>query len=98
MSERPQSKWIRFMEEPRDAKRKTPIFAVLTKDDADKGDGGFYQGDELGQVRWYSPWRRFTFFVSGAGEVLFESQCLRDIAAFCDWLMAERKAQRQAVS
>ena len=85
MSERPSSKWVSFYLDAGRKGRKTQVYGVTTK--GDKGDGGDYA--ELGEVRWYSPWRRYSFFPTNGS--LFESQCLRDIAAFCDWLMAERK-------
>ena len=39
-------------------------------------------GALLGIVQWYAPWRRFAF-VAYAGCV-FEQDCLRDIATFCE--------------
>jgi hypothetical protein len=47
---------------------------------------------ELGEVRWHGAWRCFAFFP--AAGTLFEPTCLRDLAAFIDWLMGERKAAR----
>ena len=78
MSERPPSKWVRF-DLAGQQKPKTQVYDVTTTDDR----------AELGQVRWWGPWRRYSFFPYRG--TLFESQCLRDIAAFCDWLMDERK-------
>ena len=87
MSERPPSKWVRF-DLAGQQKPKTQVYDVSTKDD--KGDGDGYH--EMGQVRWWGPFRRYSFFPHQG--TLFESQCLRDIAAFCDWLMAERKRRK----
>jgi hypothetical protein len=82
--ERPQAKWIVFSEAP--PKPKTRVFEVYTKD---------LQG-HLGIISWYAPWRRYAFDPSA--NTVYESQCLRDIAAFCDWLMAERKLEKLAAA
>jgi len=73
------SKWIIFVEgEP---KPKTKTWHVVTKEDG--GKPGFEEGgNELGEVRWYGPWRCYAFFP--AGGTLFEKDCLRDIADFCE--------------
>lgn len=39
-------------------------------------------GNRIGQVRWYGPWRKYTFWPEP--NCVFEEQCLRDIAAFCE--------------
>lgn len=36
---------------------------------------------KLGEIKWYSAWRKYAFFPSPA--TLFESQCLQDISQFC---------------
>jgi hypothetical protein len=89
---RPTSRWIDFIERPRPATRKTPVYAVVKKR---KGKDGASEEDvlpELGEVRWYGAWRSFAFFA--ANGTLFEPTCLRDLAAFIDWLMGLRKAAR----
>lgn len=85
----PESKWITFHKASVTRARKTLVFLVTTKENGKPEEAG---GQVLGRVSWYSPWRRYSFFPEPG--TLFESQCLRDIAAFCDWLMAERKAAR----
>lgn len=46
----------------------------------------------VGCVQWFAPWRRYNFFpVEGS---CYDAQCLRDLAGFCDNLMAERKAKK----
>lgn len=47
-------------------KRKTPIVFVCNK-----------SGDELGQIKFYSQWRRFVFYPKA--DTLFDSNCLEDI-------------------
>ena len=64
------SKYLTF-EGPYDLPNgKTKIWHVLTKDTSSK----------LGQVRWYAPWRRYTFWPNA--NCVFEQDCLRDIADF----------------
>lgn len=59
---------------------KTAIYSVSAKDG----------GATLGAVRWYAPWRKYAFFPRP--ETLYEQDCLRDIAAFCE---AETRAHRE---
>lgn len=80
--DRPNAKWVKFEEQRVPETRKTRIFDVLAKQG----------GETLGYVSWYAPWRRYSFTPSRppTGYLVFESDCLRDIAAFCDWLMMDR--------
>lgn len=89
---RPASRWIDFIEQPRPASRKTPVFDVVKKREgkASAGEEGMLHA--LGQVRWFGAWRCYAFFP--ANGTLFEPTCLGDLAAFCAWLMAKRKAVR----
>lgn len=50
-------------------------------------------GSLLGQVKWYGGFRKYSFFPEQ--NIVFETQCLKDIAAFLDKLMLERKTERQ---
>lgn len=47
----------------------------------------------LGQVKWYGAFRKYSFFPEP--NIVFETQCLKDIASFLDQLMLERKIQKQ---
>lgn len=49
----------------------------------------------LGHVKWYSGFRKYSFFPQP--NIVFESQCLKDISLFLDQLMIERKLQKQSV-
>jgi hypothetical protein len=49
--------------------RKTQIWEV-------RAQGGFV----LGQVKWFSRWRKYCFFANG--ETVYEQTCLADIAEF----------------
>lgn len=46
----------------------------------------------LGEVRWYGPWRRYTFHPSEG--TLFDRNCMNEIIVFIDQLMDDRKAKR----
>ena len=47
----------------------------------------------LGQVRWYSQWRRYTFLPEG--HMVFDAACLQEIAKFLDDQMAIRAQDPQ---
>lgn len=67
----PQPKWIRFEKLPRIYKQVTDRWLVVT-----------LSGEPLGIVKWYSPWRQYSFCPQPA--TVFERTCLRDIATFCE--------------
>ena len=62
-------------------------------------EGVTAHGPELGEVRWFSRWRKYSFFPEG-GKV-FEETCLREIAYFCEtatkFHMAALKEKKKAV-
>lgn len=60
------SKWLDFRV-VYEAGRKTPIIEVRSKS----------QGNLLGSVKWYSPWRQYVFFPLGA--TVWNHECLNDI-------------------
>lgn len=68
--------YIEFQERIQDPKRKTKTFAVVPK-----GWGG-REAEVLGEVRWFSRWRCYSFFPSCA--TIYEQVCLRHIALFCE--------------
>ena len=65
------AKWIEFRQ----------VFAVSHKTLTNKWEVVTKQGGHLGYVKWYSGWRRYCFFPSPG--TLYEQDCLRDIAEFC---------------
>ncbi len=73
------SKWIEFVKRDRKPDMKTDIYDIVSKDGI----------SELGKIKWYGPWRKYSFFPNDL--CVFEKQCLLDIVAFIDGLMAERK-------
>jgi len=46
-------------------------------------------GGVLGQVKWFPQWRKYSFFPVQC--TVYEKQCLRDIANFCEQLMEYRR-------
>jgi len=72
------SKWIAFKEVGR--KSKTKVFEVRTK--APKEPYMDESGILLGEVCWTGRWRQYAFFPEAG--MMFERQCLRDIADFCE--------------
>jgi hypothetical protein len=44
----------------------------------------------LGYVKWYSPWRRYCFFIDKPS-LVFDTGCLGEICDFINKLMLERK-------
>jgi hypothetical protein len=65
-------KWIDFDLVDLPAKNKTKIWNIRTKD----------SHDLIGVVRWHCPWRKYCLF--GITEVVYEQDCLRDIAEFIE--------------
>lgn len=75
-------KWI-DIEEVGDT-GKTKRFGVFAKDGR----------SPLGEISWFGRWRRYTF-KPFAGTV-YEQQCLRDIAAFCELQTKTHKEKAKA--
>jgi hypothetical protein len=65
-------KWIEFVLRGSSPSGKTERWSVHAK----QGGGA------LGEVKWYPGWRRYCFFPFAG--TLYEQDCLRDIAAFCE--------------
>ena len=77
-----QGKWIYFdLLEPLRKGQKTQIWQVMSQ------QGGF-----LGDIKWYSPWRTYSFFPDS--DTLYEDDCLKEIANFIGRLMNERKLRK----
>lgn len=75
------SKWITFvLLDKLDSRRLTDTWRIESK------DGGFY----LGEIKWYSSWRKYCFFPFPT--TIFEEDCLRDIAEFCESETRKRRA------
>jgi hypothetical protein len=68
---REESGWVAFVTQPHGA-RKTGVWTVETIDG----------GECLGVVKFYPQWRRYAFFP--ALQTVYESDCLRNIADFCE--------------
>ena len=78
------SKYIHFgvIEE----KPKTTVYGVFSKS----------SGDKLGEVRWYAPWRQYSFKTMNDPryETWFNPDCLDYITYFIRELMKQRKLHR----
>lgn len=77
-----QFKWIRF--EEIDHSGTTRKFNCFNSE----------YGSHLGVVKWYGSFRKYSFFPEE--NIVFESQCLKDIASFLESLMLERKLKTQS--
>lgn len=64
--------WIGFSPNVRGLKAKTDTWEVWSLDEA----------NHLGQVRWYSPWRKYCFFPGH--DTVWEQDCLRFVAEFVE--------------
>jgi hypothetical protein len=71
------SKWINF-EQSGDT-GKTKIWRITTKE----------EGFVLGEIKWYAPWRKYSFFP--LGETIYENTCLMDIVNFIQTQTEVRK-------
>jgi len=77
--------WIRFGPPTQRDGQKTLRFLVTTADNR----------SVLGTVAWYSQWRRYAFYPTHG--TVFEQDCLREIADFCETKTREHKqTARQA--
>lgn len=65
--------YIHFESAGESASGKTKLWHVLSND----------QACVLGTVAWYAPWRKYAFSALSSACV-FEQDCLRDIADFCE--------------
>jgi hypothetical protein len=45
--------------------------------------------EQLGEVRWYAPWRRYCFYATVSG-VIFDAACLMELREFIHARMQER--------
>lgn len=80
-------KWIRFDKQPTPTNQKTEVWHVVSSAD------GVWP-DVIGVVKWYPPWRRYAFFPEA--NTLYEHQCLRDLAEFCNNATVSRREARKA--
>jgi hypothetical protein len=76
-----ESKWLKFILAEKQ-NPKTKIWNVRSKDDSCL----------LGIVKWYGPWRKYSFFPNQNLSLVFEETCLTDIATF---IKEETKLHKQ---
>jgi len=65
--------WISFVFLTVSQTGKTKIWEVFTKDEPVIA---------LGAIKWFGRWRRYAFYPEK--DTVFEHDCLRDIASFCE--------------
>jgi hypothetical protein len=73
------AKWIKFVERPVRAGLVTKEWAVAAKP----------WGDILGIINWYQRWRKYVF--EPQPYTIYEQDCLRDIATFCESQTRQQK-------
>lgn len=78
-----QSAWVRFRPANR-PERKTPSWVVETKD----------EGVELAYIHFFPRWRCFVF--EPLDETIYEKDCLRVIADFCEQKTNEWRTELQS--
>lgn len=66
------AKWIEFRLVQRYPERRTDQWEVITTSSC----------ETVGLVKWFGRWRAYAFFPNP--ETVYERQCLRDIADFCE--------------
>lgn len=67
------SKYLKFIEDLAPTDRKTKVWFVSSMTNF-----------MLGRIKWHGPWRKYCFFVAATGEYVFDKNCLREIADFCE--------------
>ncbi len=72
------SKYLRF-DFAEKQKPKTSVHNVI----------GRFSGTHLGQIKWFSRWRQYTFFP--LPNTAFNIECMNDISEFIQGLMDQRK-------
>ena len=84
-----ESKWIHFIEvEP---KPKTRVWEVWSNPE---GKSELDAHELLGELAWLGRWRTYCFFPLQS--TVFEQQCLRDIAEFCEERSQEHRLAKSA--
>lgn len=78
------SKYLKFVEAP--AKPKTRCFWVVNKLD----------NHHVGNIGWFSRWRKYAFFPLPG--MVFEEDCLRDIAGFVADLTSQHRKSRKELA
>jgi len=82
---KPKPSWIRFLAVGASPSGKTLVWHVNTADSKKIGI-------HLGHIGWFYRWRKYAFFPEV--DMVFEQDCLRDIAEFCESKTKEHRAVR----
>ncbi|MBZ5700289.1 MAG: hypothetical protein LAN84_00420 [Acidobacteriia bacterium] len=86
--------WISFKLNDRRLKAKTDTWEVWSLDVVEVLHERTDEVSHLGQIRWYSGWRKYCFFP--AAQIVFEQDCLRHIADFIESETAKHRKGRRA--
>lgn len=76
------ARWVEFVELAPNPK--TKVWDVVSKSG----------GESLGSVSWFGRWRKYAFFPND--ETIYEPDCLRDIAQFCEDETLKHRGQEPA--
>ena len=87
------AKWIKFSEQPPRANRTTKVWHVLPPEVLPGSDDLAPHPAPIGAVSWFGRWRKYCFFP--AAETVYEQDCLRDIAAFCEQKTTEHRQDKE---
>lgn len=71
-----------FVSLPKLKNKRTSVWEVNDRD-----------GNTLGQIKWWTAWRRYTFHP--CGNTLYDPGCLRAIADFCETQTTTRRRDRR---
>ena len=71
------TKYLRFID--KEVKKKTKIVGVVN----------IHHDEEIGEIKWFSRWRQYTFYPSDG--TVWNKDCLNDINSVINKLMEERK-------
>lgn len=77
------SKYLDFILRAQPKAHKTHSWTVRNK----------LSGDSLGQVYWYTAWRKYVF--TPLDSLVFDASCLRELAEFCDQKTEAQKTMNQ---
>ncbi len=75
------AKWIEFIDAGESESGKTRLWHVCPPGQS-----------PIGIVHWYGPWRKYCY--SPHANTVYEQDCLRDIAAFCEERTKDHKANK----
>lgn len=82
------SKWLEFSKAGTSESGKTIVWWLYSSK-----EDNIHTGLHLGEIRWRGAWRKYAFFPEP--DTVFEQDCLRDIAQFCEDKTREHKEAKK---